>query len=172
VNEISSSNALCITKIRYIRKTNQDYGFVDIYYGSSTNNTVTVDFSVSSRNEAKSNIVAESLQSVAASPSDETVLTEYTFDGNTNTNPITVQTHSTPGAASVAANTNSNVSISIGLSGYTPIGIVGVSGSGSAGCAISDFYIQDQSTARVYFRNNNSTAVNVTWSVRVLYQKN
>lgn len=170
VNEISSSDGLYITKIRYIRKTNQDYGYVDIYYGSSTNNTVTVDFSVSSRNEVKSNIVAESLQSVAYSPSGETVLTEYTFDENTNTNPIIVQTKSAS-AVSVAANTNSNVSISIRLSGYTPIGIVGVYGSGSAGCAISDFYIQDQSTARVYFRNNNSNAVNVTWSVRVLYQK-
>ena len=171
-DEVSVTNTSFVDKIRYVK--NGNHGYIDIHYDGSSSRHIACYFDVKC-------VYIDNLWRFTAvtptkaddSPADpETVLMEYTFDDNTNSNPIAIQTHAATAAVSCAANTNSNVSIAIGLTGYTPIGIIGVFGSGSAGCAISDFYIQDLSTARVYFRNNNSTAVSVTWSVRVLYQKN
>lgn len=82
-NEYSVSNVGFITKIRYTYDAN-NVGYVDIYYNTSSSRPVACFFDVHIRtNSYHARFVAESLQSVAASPSGETVLTEYSFAANT-----------------------------------------------------------------------------------------
>ena len=82
VNEESKTNTINVSAIRYTVDSN-GVGYVDIRYDANSNNTVSVDFTVHTAQNQQSYFTAESLQSVAASPSGETVLTEYTFAGNT-----------------------------------------------------------------------------------------
>lgn len=81
VDEKSVSRSVCIDKIRYVNEGNGS-GHIDIRYSQSVSNLVTVDFTPHIRTDYQQYIVAEPLQSVAASPSGETVLTEYTFAAN------------------------------------------------------------------------------------------
>ena len=81
-NEISNSNTLIIDKIRYTYSGNNAY--VDIHYNNSGANIVIVDFDVDARLYVKQEIVSQPFTSVGVSPSGETVLTEYTFVGDTN----------------------------------------------------------------------------------------
>ena len=86
LNETSDSNTLLVDKIRCT------YGggfmYFDIHYTASSSNQVLVYFDVSGKGQENQSTVAEQLQSVADSPSGETVLTEYTF-GATMTTTIT-----------------------------------------------------------------------------------
>ena len=83
-SEVSKSNTLGITKVRYTADGSSN-GHIDIYYNFASANTVYVDFDVHCRPELAYLIRfnAVSLTSVAASPSGETVVTEYTFAANT-----------------------------------------------------------------------------------------
>lgn len=82
-NEYSVSNVSYIKKIRYTYDSN-NVGYVDIYYDNSSSRNVACFFDVHIRaNSYHARFVAESLQSVAASPSGETILTEYSFAANT-----------------------------------------------------------------------------------------
>lgn len=83
VNEASKSNALNVVAIRYTVDSD-GIGYVDIRYDANSANTVTVDFIVHTAPEKQETFTAEQLQEVAASPSGETVLTEYSFSVNTN----------------------------------------------------------------------------------------
>jgi hypothetical protein len=82
VNENSKSNTQIITKVRYTRDGN-DNGYIDIYYDFSNANIVYCEFAAHGFYPERYTI--ESLQSVADSPSGETVLPEheYTFAANT-----------------------------------------------------------------------------------------
>jgi hypothetical protein len=82
VNEVSKTNTLNVGAIRYTIDSN-NVGYVDIRYDANSANTVTVDFTVHTNPAQQPYFTAESLQSVATSPSGETVLTEYTFAANT-----------------------------------------------------------------------------------------
>lgn len=82
VNEASKSNILVVSKIRYTLDSDNNVGYVDIWYGSNASNTVVVDFTVHARPAHQRYFTAESLQSVAPSPSGETVLTQHTFIAN------------------------------------------------------------------------------------------
>jgi hypothetical protein len=82
VNEASKTNFLLVSKIRYTIDGN-GVGYVDIRYDSNAFNTVTVDFTVHTNPDQQRYFTAESMQSVADSPSGETVLAEYTFAENT-----------------------------------------------------------------------------------------
>lgn len=79
--ENSKTNTLGVDKIRYTK--NGTTGYVDIHYSLSNENIVAVDFNVHVRQDTQANFTANSLASVADSPSGETVLTEYTFSNNT-----------------------------------------------------------------------------------------
>ena len=58
------------------------------------------------------------------------------------------------------------------ISGYTPIAIIGISGSGSAPFSYSDWYFSADNKIRVYFRNNASGAKTLNaLGVDVLYVK-
>lgn len=80
VNENSKSNTQIIKKVRYTRDGNGN-GYIDIYYDFSNENNVYAEISV--HGVSPELYVTESLQSVAASPSGETVLTEFSFAANT-----------------------------------------------------------------------------------------
>ena len=83
VNETSKSNTTnIISAIRYTHDSNN--GYIDIQYSSLSENNVYVDFDAHCHPGNIANFTAQSLQSVAASPSGETVLTTYTFAANTN----------------------------------------------------------------------------------------
>lgn len=82
--EVSKSNTLGITKVRYTGDGSND-GYIDIYYNLTDENFVYVDFDVHCRPEnaylTQCNAVTPT--AVATSPSGETVLAEYTFVANT-----------------------------------------------------------------------------------------
>lgn len=81
LNETSDTNTLFVDKIRCT------YGggfmYFDVHYDSSASNEVLVYFDVYGKGQANGTSVSIDLTSVAASPSGETVLTEYTFAANT-----------------------------------------------------------------------------------------
>lgn len=84
VNESSKSFSQYITKIRYTYDSTNLIAYVDIYYNTSNANMTGVDFTVHGPAfRTQSAVTAESLQSVAASPSGETVAAEYSFSANT-----------------------------------------------------------------------------------------
>ncbi len=69
-----------------------------------------------------------------------------------------------------AATSSGNISIDIEKSGYTPIGIVGITGQNTSPLAYSDFYIESDTTAKVYYYNRGSS-ISITLVLRVLYKK-
>lgn len=82
LNEVSQSNSLGITKIRYT--TSSAKAYIDIYSTVITNgNAVTVDIVPHTNPTYIKSLKAETLQSVADAPSGETIITEYTFVENT-----------------------------------------------------------------------------------------
>lgn len=63
--------------------------------------------------------------------------------------------------------------INIDKTGYTPIGVIGYGGSGTAGISFSDVYIDTIHTAKVYYANNTSISKTVSnIFVDVIYIKN
>lgn len=82
VNEVSKTNDLNVSEIRYTIDSN-GVGYVDIRYDANSANTVTVDFTVHTNPAQQQYFTAKSLGSVGSSPSGETVLTEYSFANNT-----------------------------------------------------------------------------------------
>ena len=82
LNEVSQSNSLGITKIRYT--TSSAKAYIDIYSTITTNgNAVTVDIVPHTNPAYIKSLKAESMQSVADAPAGETIITEYTFVENT-----------------------------------------------------------------------------------------
>lgn len=79
-DETSKSNVQLIDKIR--TTYNGDEMYVDLHYNGSSENSVYVDFDVYSNPSTKRLITSSGLTAVAASPSGETVMTEYTFNAN------------------------------------------------------------------------------------------
>lgn len=86
LNEASAAGYLEIDKIRYtFTEASPYYGYVDIHFlgrGGTTYVGISFDYTVVGL-DRQERAVAQNLQSVAASPSGETVLTEYTFSANT-----------------------------------------------------------------------------------------
>lgn len=81
VNERSKSSAQLISKVRCTHATG--YYYIDIYYTSTSANNVTISFDASTTTYYGNTVEQMGLSGVAASPSGETVLEEYTFAGNT-----------------------------------------------------------------------------------------
>ena len=82
-DEISCGNAASINKIRYTYNQTTGYAYIDIHTVGALNNAVTVDFDVATLLANRSKFNAAALQSVADSPSGESVLADYTFAANT-----------------------------------------------------------------------------------------
>jgi len=79
-DETSKSNVHLIDRIRATYSGNNLY--VDLHYNGSSENSVYVDFDVYFNPSTKRLITSSGLTAVAASPSGETVLTEYMFSAN------------------------------------------------------------------------------------------
>ena len=81
INEVSQSNSLGITKIRYT--TSSAKAYIDIYSTLITNgNAITVDIVPHTNPAYIKSFKVESLQSVADAPSGETVSASYDFHGD------------------------------------------------------------------------------------------
>lgn len=70
------------------------------------------------------------------------------------------------------AGSSGSVDILVSKTGYTPLGVVGIYGTGTSGITYSDFFLYSTSTVRVYWGNPTATTRDVTLTVRVLYIKN
>jgi hypothetical protein len=87
---------------------------------------------------------------------------------------FTVDSTTAPSALSVSAGGFATASFSIAKSGYTPLGIVGITKSGTqyTTSVLLAYYISS-STAYVTWRNTaTSTGASLTTTVYVLYKKN
>lgn len=71
---------------------------------------------------------------------------------------------------SLPQNGTASVSKSVAKDGYTPLGIVQVTGSGTSGCNLMEFALSG-TTASIWANNNTSTAKYPTYSVTVLYRR-
>ena len=165
INEQSVSNALGITKIRTTNSGSNLY--VDIYYGLSTQNTVTVAFNVTCLGGDEGKFNSQPLTSVDPSPSGETVLSEYTFIGTSAGKNVFTPSH---GASAFGgcwySRSGEYVTVHVGLTGITantnhiigtlPVGYRPVSQCCSAGS--SETYEQQ---AHLYVRENGDIDI---WS--------
>ena len=169
INEQSVSNVLGITKIR---TTNSGSNlFVDVYYGMSTGNTVTVAFNVTCYDGDEGKFASQPFTGVDPSPAGETVLAEreYTFietSGQRNT--------FTPAYGTAAfggcwyARNGEYVTVHVGLTGLTanttytigtlPVGYRPVSqccGAGSSATydAEAHLYVRDTGNIEVWSPN-------------------
>ena len=76
------------------------------------------------------------------------------------------------GLPTISAGTSIHTDIDVSKSGYTPLGIIEVTGSGNNGLVLQDFYLQGN-TAIMYQRNVTSAAKAANeMTVKVLYMKN
>ena len=82
LGEESKSNNMLISKVRYTYDSSGN-GHIDIYYTGTSQNEVWCTFAVHMPYSYQHWFVANNFTSVAASPSGETVLAEYTFAANT-----------------------------------------------------------------------------------------
>ena len=80
----------------------------------------------------------------------------------------------TSSATSIAAGSGADVQISVAKSGYSKMGIVQVSKSGTNNghCCLSHFYIDSSDKAHLYYKNTGSAAASITVAVQVLFKKN
>lgn len=83
-DETSDSNYLFVDKIRCTY--GGGYMYFDVHYNTTSSNEVLVYFDVYGKGQANGTSVSMGLANVAASPSGETVLTEYTFAANGDNN--------------------------------------------------------------------------------------
>lgn len=77
-------------------------------------------------------------------------------------------------ATSIAAGGGADVQINVAKSGYSKMGIVQVSKSGTNNghCCLSHFYIDSSNKAHLYYKNTGSAAASITVAVQVLFKKN
>ncbi|MBO7070554.1 MAG: hypothetical protein J6W09_04595 [Bacteroidales bacterium] len=175
-NENTTSGTVEIDKIRYRHNTASKKAYVDIHYNYTSGNVVQVDYDVHCSSYGyQERFTSGGLTAVADAPAyngtSDTIDAVYSFDTNCYLAPLAYRNHSSS-AVTVAAGATSSVNITIGLNNYFPIAIVSVFGNGSSGFSLSDWYLSNATTARLYFRNNNSSSQTVTWTVTILYQKN
>lgn len=73
---------------------------------------------------------------------------------------------------SVAASTGSNASVSIAKSGYTPKGVLQIYKAGAAsGYAAPTQWSISGDTLSIYFRNTGTSAITISLTVTILYEK-
>lgn len=84
---------------------------------------------------------------------------------------IIVKSKSTSTSYTIPVGSSQNIDIDITESGYTPIGIVGLSFSGGRP-DVTGFYIRTETEGRLIAKNDSDSAVTVTGaSTFVLYKK-
>lgn len=74
------------------------------------------------------------------------------------------------GSLRINASTNGSVSITLPtVTGYKPIGIIGISNSHGANFCVTDFSLLNATSARVVMRNVSTSAATITITAKVLY---
>lgn len=77
------------------------------------------------------------------------------------------------GSGRINASTSGSIPITLPtVSGYVPIGIIGVTNSHGAHFCITDFSLLSATSARVVCRNVSNTAQTITITAKVLYVLN
>ena len=71
---------------------------------------------------------------------------------------------------SLPASGTAHDSKDVSKTGYTPVGIVGITGSNTTGCNIMEFYLSG-TTAYIWANNNTATAKTPTYKLTILYFK-
>ena len=74
----------------------------------------------------------------------------------------------TSSSQTLAANGEGHVDMNVATSGYTPRGIVGITGNGNSGMYVTDFYINGN-TATLWYRNPTTSAKTFTYTITVLF---
>lgn len=74
-------------------------------------------------------------------------------------------------SVTIAGGAASSITINVAKTGYTVLGIIGITNSGGSGCAISDFYMSNDTTVTIYFNNPTSSSKTITWRADILYMK-
>lgn len=101
-----------------------------------------------------------------------TVTATYPNTGISGGSDIEVQSYS-KSVGTIAAGGSGSIDFNIAKTGYTPIGITGIWGSGTTGMIWNDWFLVNDSTARVWYKNSNGSSVNLSsLSIKVLYKKN
>lgn len=86
---------------------------------------------------------------------------------------VAVETFTKSIGRSIAAGGSGSIDFTITKSGYTPIGITGIWGSGTTGMVWNDFFLVDNNTARIWYYNAKSSASTLSsLSIKVLYMQN
>jgi hypothetical protein len=100
------------------------------------------------------------------------VTATYPNTGISGGSDIEVQSYS-KSVGTIAAGGSGSIDFNIAKTGYTPIGITGIWGSGTTGMIWNDWFLVNDSTARVWYKNSNGSSVNLSsLSIKVLYKKN
>lgn len=74
------------------------------------------------------------------------------------------------GSATISGNANGAINLTLPtVTGYTPVGIVGITNSHGANFCVTDFRISSVTSALVVIRNVASTSATVTITAKVLY---
>ena len=72
----------------------------------------------------------------------------------------------------INAGGSKSVTENISLEGYSPLGIVQISGTGVSNLSLVSFYIRDNTNAYVFYRNDTSSAKsNISVTATILYAK-
>ena len=93
--------------------------------------------------------------------------TGLTINGNA-IKAIIAATH-TKTASTVTSGSQGSCNISIGLSGYTPLGIISVEGADNSNLCLVQFSLFDSSTARLVYVNTGTVSRTPSWTVTILY---
>lgn len=143
----------------------------DTIYDKVTTETITEAIeSIRSALNTLSNVVSGHTTTLASHTS---TLNTHTSQINSLKNLVEVFTYSKSGV-SIGANSSSGaVNISCSRSGYTLVGIIGISKSGTSSsfCFPYDWYVSG-STAVVYLRNTTSSSTTLKVEAQVLMRKN
>lgn len=152
------------SSIESIEKTGTS-GYVDTYTITLTNGDTTT-FEVQNGEDGAGYEVPAG--SVLYFDSSDPVPEGYEASSDPNLNDIVVESKSA--TFTPASTASSNVTVNIAKTGYTPIGIVGITGQNTSIMTYSDWYVDSNTTAKVYYRAS-STSYEVTLTLRVLYKK-
>lgn len=86
---------------------------------------------------------------------------------------VVVEKITSNNSETLSAGQTSNRIFYIDKAGYTPLGVVGFGGSGTAGLAFSDIYIDTIHTAKAYYANHTSGSKTInSLYLQILYLKN
>lgn len=92
------------------------------------------------------------------------------YEASSNPDSLDIVVESKSATFTPASTSSSSVTVNIAKTGYTPIGIVGITGQKTSVLSYSDWYVESNTSAKVYYKAS-STSYEVTLTLHVLYKK-